>query len=884
LKYYAFLEIGLGFLILINPAVFSLFDKLYGLLYPHLFQNFVLLSLVRLLFVTVILLPPTILIGGTLPLFCRQYVTREQKILFSVGQLYGLNTLGAVAGTVVCGFVMIPFVGVNQTIWICGILNIIIGVIVRQLGLTAFTPLPDGDKPPVKIKKPSVKAKEVQNNSPGNHDNRLIAILFLLSGFVFLGNEIIWTRYLSLIIQNTVYIYTLTLTVILVGIFLGSTVISIFPKVTWQRIAFLFSLTHILIGLSVTVVLMLPADFWKDVIDTQHISTILWISALIFLFPSLLSGMSFPLAIRLVVRQPDHAGIGVGRMSAINTVGGISGSLAVGFLALPLLGLYKSVIMTTGMSLCIGFVAVLFLNKTVHFAIKSVIIGVTLIAWIAIPKLTETRLPGDFLAERSKLIDFREGINSFLSVVKMEQEDLVLEINRMWQGGTQKGHQILAAHVPMILHLNPQKVLSIGVGVGQTTSRFLYYDIKQLDCIDIENELFDILRKHFDSEWMDDDRVRLIVEDGRNFIAHTDNKYDVISIEIGQIFRPNLASFYTAEFYKCIRERLNDKGIVSQFVPLAFLERREFIAIIRTFLELFPESVLWFNRNELLLIGSNRIQPVLTSGRLALLNDSAINTDLKYYFWGGPENQLNKPEVFTAGFLCGPETLKRLCGNSFTYHDNKPILEYQSATKQKHAVDDIAKKIELLREYLDPLPVIIAEKKYDTLLSRIDYTRDYNLKNNIAMGLFMTYLESNNVNLLYKAYKWNPYNVDITFKMGVVCSKGGKIREAERYFNEVIQIDPEYTDAYSNLGLMLANQGSLSEAVNAYLKAIQLDPQHVKAYNNLGIAYAKQGLLREAVRCFSKALEIKPDFQSARKNLQTGLKKLSEIERKGLNK
>ena len=290
LKCYAFLEIGLGITILVNPALFFLFNKLYGLLYPFVFESFIILSLTRLFFITLLLLPPTILIGGTLPLFCKQYVKDSHTILLSVGRLYGLNTLGAVIGTVVCGFILIPRIGVNEAIWLCGILNIIIGILVRQLRLSAFIPAQVIDTVHDNKKHAPAIANAIQTHSLSTDDSILIATLFFFSGVVALGNEIIWSRYLSLIIHNTVYTYTLTLAVILTGIFSGSILISFFPISTYRRIAFIFSLLHILIGLSVTQVLMLPADFWKDVIDTQNLSTLLWVSTLIFLFPSILAG------------------------------------------------------------------------------------------------------------------------------------------------------------------------------------------------------------------------------------------------------------------------------------------------------------------------------------------------------------------------------------------------------------------------------------------------------------------------------------------------------------------------------------------------------------------------------------------------------------------
>ncbi len=817
--------------------------------------------------ISLLLLPPTILIGGTLPLFCKQFVTNEHRILSSIGMLYGLNTFGAVIGTVTCGFLMIPYLGVNESIWLCGLLNVIIGAIILRLGIAESIP---------------VKNRETIENVPGDSNaghtllkTRLIGMLFFFAGFVALGNEIIWTRYLTLIIHNTVYIYTLTLAVVLLGIFLGSFIVSFFNTDSYQKISVVFSLANIGIGLSVLTVLMLPFDFWKGVIDTQKPSTLLWVCTLVFLFPSLLSGIVFPLANRLVITHPHQAGVGVGKMAAINTLGGILGSLSIGFIILPLVGLYRSIVLSTGISIAIGIIAITLLNKTVHTALKALIIGLPLILWLTIPLITGTKLPADFLAEKAELIDFREGLHSFLAVEKGPKDEPVLTINRLWQGRKNKGHQIMSAHIPMLLHQNPKAVLSIGVGVGQTTSRFLYYDIKQLDCIDIENELFDLLKGHFDSEWMDDSRVRLIVEDGRNFIAHTSNRYDIISIEIGQIFRPNLSSFYTEDFYIAVRKKLRENGLVSQFVPLKFLGMHEFLSVIRTFLNVFPESILWYNRNELLLIGSKSMQPKLTGKRLALLHsDTAVRSDLQFYYWGGYKNYVNKPEVFTAGYLSNSSGLKKLVEDAQIYRDNKPLLEYQSAKNQSTDVTILKEKIALIKRYAAPVQTILEKDTGDTALSRIETIRTLNLDNIIASDNYDTYLVNNNAALIREAYRLNPYNMHVTFKMGLIAVKKGDVYNAEKYFRDVLAIEPDFIPAYKNLGIILTNRRRFAEAIDLLTEALRREPENAKIHNSLGIAYAEQGEMEKAVKSFSKAVTIKPDYHNARDNLERGLREL----------
>ena len=128
----------------------------------------------------------------------------------------------------------------------------------------------------------------------------------------------------------------------------------------------------------------------------------------------------------------------------------------------------------------------------------------------------------------------------------------------------------------MLLHPDPKRVLLVGVGTGQTAARFLLYSIDHLECVDIEPTIFDFIRPHFDASWMEDPRVELIGADGRNYLRHTPSTYDVISLELGQLSRPGVASFYTADFYNQVQKRLRAGGFLVQFVPLVSFDRRPF--------------------------------------------------------------------------------------------------------------------------------------------------------------------------------------------------------------------------------------------------------------------------------------------------------------------
>lgn len=868
LRIYAGLEIGVGLLALCSPLAFAVADRIYGWFYPQVVDHFVLLSLIRFAFVAVILLPPTVLMGGTLPLFCRQFVRCEGRISRSVGRLYGLNTLGAATGCAVCGFWMIRYVGVDRTIYLCAIVNILIAFLMWRLPLRAAV------KPVKDTSTASLPRTKVQGSTW--RYAAVMAALFFLSGFVALGHEVLWTRYLSLLMYNTVHMYTLTLTVTLLGIVAGSVLTA-----SWfdrsRRRALMFGAVQVAIGLVVMAVLMLPADWWQRWRDPGETGRQLWVVLAVLLLPAVLSGISFPLAIRMVVSNPRRAGRGVGRMAALNAIGGIGGALAVGFLALPLVGLHKTLWLTTGLSLLIGFVAWIGLERTVASWLRGVLIVVSILLWVVIPLSLGTRLPADFLAERGKLVDFHEGINSNVAIVR-KNDQLRLEINRLWQGQKRKNHQIMAAHVPMLLHEQPKNALVIGLGTGQTASRFLMYpSVQRLDCVDIERQLIPLLKEHFGAAWMADARVRLIVEDGRNYLTHTDAKYDVISIEVGQAFLPGIASFYTVEFYQHARTRLKENGVLSQFVPISFFTAYEFCTVIKTFLEVFPNSVLWYNTTECLLIGSVSDKLKLTEARLAILNSNEqLHEDLKFAHWGGPAQWLNQPEILLAGFLTGSSGLARLAKDAPIYRDDLPYLEYTTNIYGAKADRLI---IALIQSHLEPVAVVLDSAPEADVAAAIASERTKNLADIVAITYYKgpadelltqeRYTEA--AKLFRKALQLNPGSVELHNGLGWALQSQKKFDEAIGYFRRALELDPESVAAHHNLGYTLSLQRQFKEAVEHLRQAVRLSSDYAEVHYRLARAYCLWGKPADAIEPFRQAVRINPQYAVAHNGLGIAL-------------
>jgi spermidine synthase len=859
IRVYALLEAGVGLLVLLSPAAFAIADRGYGRFYPLVYENFGLLSLLRFALVLLIVLPPTVLMGGTLPLFCRQYVTRNTRISRSVGLLYGINTLGAACGTAVCGLFLIPAIGIDRTLLVGAAVNIVMAAIVWRLPIPAVAPSSELPSP--------VNRREDNASVPRARNTRVIHGLFFAVGFTALAYEVLWARYLSLLMKNTVHTYTLTLSVVLLGIVLGSVLAGGWFDRTERR-ALLFGLVQVATGLTVLTVLLAPASWWAEWVDSPRWLARATIIVLVMLPPAILSGAAFPLAVRMAVSRTSRVGLRVGSMTAANTFGGIAGSLAAGFLLLPRFGIETTLRTTTGLSLLVGFAAWLLLARDLDRPRRIALVVASIAAWVGIPYMTGTRLPADFLAPRDELVEFREGLGAPLAVVR-KPDKLELQIDRLWQGESVKTHQIMAAHMPMLLHRDPKQVLVIGLGVGLTAGRFLHYPVERVDCVEIERRLVPLVERHFEADWMGDERFRFIFEDGRNYVAHTASTYDVISIEVGQVFRPSVASFYTVEFYRAARERLRPGGLVSQFVSIPSLSPENFRMVVRSFLEVFPDATLWYNTSEFLLIGTVDGDLRLRPERIALIeHDPAIHDDLAFAYWGGPAHWLNRTDALSAGFLMGADGLADLARDAPDYHDDRPRLEY--ATPPRDPEPASREIVALVRQHLEPTARAFAVPPDEATLESSLAIRERNL-DDVSAKLLQQRAESllaegkrqEFMSLLQETLRRNPERVKARNNLGGALLQDGRAEEAIREFRLALEVRPDYASAHNNLGSALASTGRFDEAVQHYRSAVTIEPGKASTHYDLARALGSSGALEEAAVHYRRCIELQPEFTQA---------------------
>lgn len=475
---FAIIECLVGIAAATSPISFSAADRALDWLYPSIGDHFWHLSIVRLVLVVIVLIPPAILMGTTLPLFCQYFAGHLGGVQRRVGLLYGINTLGAAVGCATCGFILLPKLGTDATLRIGGICNLAVAATAWILDRSRQA---HADSAPRAVQGHEESATATYTT---DYSSRALTLIFFTMGFVALANEIIWTRFLSLLTYNTVYTYTLTLTVILSGMVIGS----VLAATRWYHTASpAATLGGIQIAASITVLgtLSLPAEVWQRWSSPEGMTWQLCLVAMIMLPSSVLSGIAFPISARLITRRPDETAARVGWLAAVNTSGGLVGSAVAGFGALHVIGLHSTVLLTTGATVVIGLIAWWRVDDHLSARVKWSLSVIGCGLWLLVSLASPGRIPGDFLTAHGELVELREGLSGHVAVIRGEEGQLRLEVDRLWQGENRHTHQVLAAHLPMVLHDKPERILVIGLGPGQTASRFLMYPVERLDCVDV---------------------------------------------------------------------------------------------------------------------------------------------------------------------------------------------------------------------------------------------------------------------------------------------------------------------------------------------------------------------------------------------------------------
>ncbi|MCG6955167.1 MAG: fused MFS/spermidine synthase [Gemmatimonadetes bacterium] len=697
LALYGLLEAGVGLTAFVMPVLFAGVTSVYVGLSRH-FGFGHELDVLRFGLAFLALLVPATLMGGTLPVVVRAFAGSERRLGRDIGVLYALNTFGAVVGAISAGFFLILFVGLRETSYLAAAVNLIIAGTVLGLSRTPVSPDVDDAVPEPAMANAAEASTADTADAVGAHDTvtaRLALWAVGLSGFCALGLEVLWTRSLVFFLDNSTHAFTTMLTAFLLGIALGSAVVARFID---GRRKLLMGLGWIEVLIGVTAVLAIPVLGHSTPV-LQRMATasldalLFWkwtamrfgMSLTVMLLPTVLMGMTVPVAARIYTRSVAGVGGALGRVYAVNTIGGVLGSLVAGFLLIPLVGLHNGIMLVAGVNVAIGAVLVLWEpGAGVGSRSRAAALGGALVVLVAGAFfLTRGRMNLTSFIENmdaDQVLSYREGVGATVKVFKDKNGAKYLSIDGFPVAGTSMGlydAQKALGNLPLLLTSVPSpRVNFVGFGAGGASWEALQYNPAAVDCVELVPAVLDAAAwfPEVNHNVLSDPRFHAIVGDGRNYALVTDKTYDIISIDATSPKMAGNGSLYTVDFYRLLKARLSADGLVVQWLPIHLLSDAEVRMTVRSFMQVFPHTTLWLSaiRHHAVLVGT---QKKLNIDFKALSVKSVMAT--MAHVWE-PLKVTDAYDVL-GGFVMGEDGLAAYARGARVNSDDHPYLEFTPA-------------------------------------------------------------------------------------------------------------------------------------------------------------------------------------------------------------
>ena len=859
--------------------------SLYVIAYPVVSGSQIPLLALRLLGVTAVLFIPTFLMGATFPILVHSFVCRSANLGASVSRLYWVNTLGAVAGTLIAGFVLLPTWGLRITIYCAAAGNALAGLIALWVSQE------NGAYPAV-----TVLAGKAYPDSKTPHSTSFgfLHVLFAVVGSTAFAYEIAWTRLLGITIGSSTYAFTLMLAAFLLGTVMGGAFFHRFFGGSRKISIATLSRTQTGIGLAAlsSLVLfpwmaaMVPGLLRKadqgfgGLVLTQFV-----VSALAMLPTAMAFGFNFPVVVVLLDRGDagqTGSSVTVGMAYAANTVGCIVGAVVTGFWLVPWLGSFRVI----GVAAAINLLLALVLDSRAperrvrHLAIDvcgfilALVVGFSslfynppllMLSAVLYGNSHQRRLTFGEVAATTDLVFAEDGVNDSIAVVRTDA-NVSLRVNGKVDASTGDARtQLLLGHLGAALHPTPRRVLVVGFGSGMTASAVARYpDVEEIDCVEIEPAVIHAAPYlgSLNRGVLGDRRVRVVFDDARNFLLTSRLKYDLIISEPSNPWIAGVATLFTDEFYSAARQRLAPGGIFVQWVQSYSLDPADLRMITATFARHFAEVTLWRGEEtDLLLLGRTDPVPLQFNHLRALWQNQALRADLRSI-------DVREPEGVVAYFLLDDAAVRKLGEGSALNTDDHTLLEYHAPeTMLLRGLSDANE--ELITQFqTGPLPPNLepAEAQravgagVETALDLGDIRHAKSLvgmlesapasaQGYVAQGRFA--LLQNHLpdakSLLTKALAMDSDSPQAMHWLAVAEHRSGDDASAQLHVSNILQRDPVFLPALEDKMLFAADRREFQVALQAQLQRMALMPDPpASEYCRLGAIWMKMSDLTAA--------------------------------------
>ena len=908
LKLYAFLEVGIGGFCIIWPLLLSVLTAIYVLIYRNITSEFYTLSLIRFVLTFGILLIPSTLMGGTLPVLTRFFVKRLEQLGTNIGILYALNTFGAVIGTVAAGFFLIETLGIKWSLGVAIAINF--GVALVALGLARHAhKIDEGES----AEQAESVASEQETAIPeiSKQKRQLVLWAIGISGFCALAYEVLWTRILVFFLGSTTYAFATMLAAFLFGIALGSMVLARWVDRIKQPVT---TFGIIQLGIGLFALILMPAFERLYGITYALQSTFggsrFWAFFSCFVvmsLPTFLMGASFPLVTKIYTGNARQLGRSIGNVYAINTVGSILGAFCAGFLLIPLLGIRPSIVLTVALNSGIGCLLVLrgfrasedaetetrsgakSVFQGLGIAVPILNVGLAVIVLLTLSQplflkstIYKTQRPGD------EVVEYKEEIDATVTTLKDDEGVYRLYVDANQAADASRwdspSHRVIA-HLPLLLHPNPKRALVVGFGMGLTSHSITQHGV-QVDAIELSKGVISAAQEHFkhvNGNIFENRLFNYTINDGRNHILMTQTKYDMISTGIiHPLVSAGSSNIYTEDFYKLCKRILTDDGVMCQWVPLHRLPEAHYKMIVRTFINVFPETTLWYKYTPdfVILIGTKKPPSIDYENFMARSRIPSIREGLA-------ADDLDGMSLLDS-FMMGPEAVQEYADVGPIHTDDRPRLEF---FKGEDLVSSTAPNIVGMKEYRERVTPYL--KNYGATLAEKKAVREkvntyFDATQKLILGQ-IAYAKAQITNptaqlesasaLMNEAVRINPQDETIRYNFGVVSGfihedELEQLRQMEKAAQLAIRKNPEDIQQHVNLAIAYDGLATEYERKGEIVKAKQVrakgaaelekylkrNPSRVDIYILLGPLYENQERYKEALRTYKRLEQLDSDL------------------------
>ena len=613
---------------------------------------------------------PTTLMGATLPVLARYAVAEEAQIGRRIGLLYAMNTAGAVGGALITAFLLLPELGLKHTIWAGAAINGLVFLFAAALGQKlSGKPLPKGyslDAPsepaPARVRPRTF----TRFPAPG-----WVLPLMLLAGAVAFFQEVLWSRMLSHVVGSSIYAFGVMVASFLTGIALGGGIGAALATHRERAAQVLAAALLVAAAAGAFAYLkledFLPADAGLMKMRNVGLLTLpmnALFAGLLLLPMTIAIGMTYPLAVRILARDAEDAAPASARVYAWNTVGAIVGSLAAGFVLIPMLKYEGSIHVAVAASAALGIAALWVLVPTnyIYAATASAvaIVGCVLFRPQAPMKLLVTSPLN--VGTQGRVLYYDIGRSA--SVVMVTQDGgLALRTNGLPEAlmdspgsAPRFSGEFWLAPLAVIARPEARDMLVVGFG-GGVVIEGTPPSVRNIDIIELEPKVIEANR-HIAAlrrrDPLDDPRINVILNDARGALRLTARKYDAIVSQPSHPWTAGASHLYTREFMELARDHLNPSGVFVQWMNVIFMDEELIRSLTATLLSVFPEVRVYRpDPSTVVFLASDA--PLDLESRLVATGLPLREAPLHYARFG-----INNPEDLLTALVLDTEGAKRL--------------------------------------------------------------------------------------------------------------------------------------------------------------------------------------------------------------------------------